>query len=183
MNSTNSILIEDLTISIKFFNAISFAQSIYDTNMEGELISCALHKDELISSRAMWVLAHCSDIDYSRIVPYHDLLIKNLKKCDLHNGVIRNTLRLFQTHEVPVKQQSFLLDKCFEYIKNPSQAIAVRSFAITIVFNIAKQYPELLQELFLILNHLNISEESPGIKSKVKNTIKAINQTLKRQSA
>ena len=80
---------------------------------------------------------------------------------------------------MPKKTESFILDKCFEYIKNPSEAIAVRAFAITVVFNIAKPYPELLNELVIVLNHLSETEDGPGIRSRVKNTIKAIHKLNK----
>jgi hypothetical protein len=63
---------------------------------------------------------------------------------------------------------------------NPSDAIAVRAFAITVAFNISKQYPELIQELEIILNHLNLTEESAAIKARVKSTLKEIKK-LKQQ--
>ncbi len=164
---------------IREFKAPALAQKIINSNQISELVSLAFEKDHLLSSRAMWVFGHCSDIDYNCTKPYHLKLINNLKQKNLHNGVIRNTLRLFQIHSVPKKTESFMLDKCFEYIKNPSEAIAVRVFAIRVVFNISKPYPELLNELLIVLNHLSETEEGPGIRSRVKNTIKAI-QKLKK---
>jgi hypothetical protein len=165
---------DELLPDIREFKAPALAQKIINANQISELVSLAFVKDHLLSSRAMWVLGHCSDIDYNCIKPYHLKLVNNLKQKELHNGVIRNTLRLFQKHPVPQKTESFILDKCFGYIKNPSEAIAVRAFAITVVFNIAKPYPELLNELLIVLIHLSETEEGPGIRSRVKNTIKAI---------
>ncbi len=165
---------DELLPDIREFKAPALAQKIIHNNQITELVSLAFEKDHLLSSRAMWVLGHCSDLDFQSIKPYHIKLVNNLKKKDLHNGVVRNTLRLFQKHPVPKKTESFILDKCFDYIKNPAEAIAVRAFAITIVFNIAKPYPELLNELLIVFNHLSETEDSPGIRSRVKNTIKAI---------
>jgi hypothetical protein len=48
-----------------------------------------------------------------------------------------------------------------------------------VVFNIAKPYPELLNELVIVLNHLSETEDGPGIRSRVKNTIKAIHKLNK----
>ena len=165
---------DELLPDIREFKAPALAQKIIHNNQISELVSLAFEKDHLLSSRAMWVLGHCSDIDYNGIKPYHIKLLNNLKKKNLHNGVVRNTLRLFQDYPVPKKTESFILDKCFDYIKNPAEAIAIRAFAITVVFNIAKPYPELLSELSIVLNHLSETEDSPGIRSRVKNTIKAI---------
>ena len=146
-----------------------------------ELLKCALDKDHLLSSRAMWVLGHCSDMDYDAIKKYHGKLIMNLATPGLHNGVIRNTLRLYQQHPVPEKYHSFLLDKCYDYIKDPSEAIAVRAFAMTVVFSISKPYPELLDELKMVLTHPESYEESPGIRSRVKSTLKAIDKLQKQK--
>ncbi len=170
---------DELLPDIREFKAPALAQKIINNNQIAELVSLAFEKDHLLSSRAMWVLGHCSDLDYDCTKPYHVKLVNNLKQNSLHNGVIRNTLRLFQKHPVPKKTESFILDKCFEYIKNPSEAIAVRAFAITVVFNITKPYPELLNELLIVLNHLSETEDGPGIRSRVKNTIKAIHKLNK----
>lgn len=180
MPKQKMILKEELVVNIKMFSAPKLANYIMKTDLIKELVDCALSKDELLSSRAMWVLGHYSDLDYEKTIPFHDALIKNLTNSNLHNGVIRNTLRFFQTHAVPNKHQSFLLDKCFDYIKNPSQAIAVRAFAITVVFNIAKPYPELLNELLIVLKHLSVNDEPPAIRARVKNTIKLIDKLLKK---
>lgn len=167
---------DELMADMRVFKAPDLAKIIIDNYQESELLTLALDKDVLLSSRAMWVLGHCSDIDYIRIKPFHIKLINNLKNKNLHNGVIRNTLRLFQKYSVPKKLESFLLDKCFEYVKNPSQAIAIRVFAMTVIFNISKSYPELLNELLIVLNHLRLTENGPGIISRVNNTIKEINK-------
>lgn len=169
-----SPLAAELTNDIRGFKAPDLAVYALKQDLLGELVSCALNEDHLLSSRAMWVLGHCSDLDYNSLKKYHDRLIKNLERPGLHNGVIRNTLRLYQEHPAPEKHHSFLLDTCYGYIKDAAEAIAVRAFSITVVFHISKPYPELLDELALVLRHLSIQEEPPAIRSRVKNTLKAI---------
>lgn len=168
----------ELINDIRSFKAPELAKYVLTHELISDLINYSLDRDYLLSSRAMWVLGHVSDVDNSLIPPYYSKLILNLKNKDLHNGVIRNTLRLFQKYKVPKKHETFMLDKCYEYITNPKEAIAVRAFAITVVFNISKPFPELLNELKLILNEVNKQEEAPGIKSRVKNTLKNIDKVL-----
>lgn len=156
------------------FNAQELAKTILFNKLEKELLGYALSNNQLVSNRAIWVLTHCADMEPERIKPFHEILINHLKNKKLHSGVVRSIVRIFQTQPVPEKLQSFMLDKCFEYIKNPSEAIAVRAFAMTVVFNISKAYPELLNELAIVLNHLNIGEESAGIKNRAKHTLNAI---------
>lgn len=156
------------------FKAPELAKTILTNHLEKELLILALDKDQLISNRAMWVLNHCNDLEFERIKPFYVKLINHLKSKNLHSGVIRSILRMFQSYPVPKKLESFMLDKCFEYIKNTSEAIAVRAFAMTVALNISKPYPELLNELSIVLNHLNIAEESAAINARTKNTLKEI---------
>lgn len=158
------------------FKAPVLAKHILDSTTEKELLTLCLDKDHVLSSRAMWVLGHCADIDPDRIKPFHAKLIDNLKNKGLHKGVIRTTLRLFQDQAVPVKHEAFMLDLCFNFIKDSSEAIAVRVFSISVAFNIAKAYPELLHELSMIITHLSVTEESPAIKNRMKNTLKAMHK-------
>ena len=169
-----SWLAAELTDDIRGFKAPELAQRVLRHELVEELVRCALEEDHLLSSRAMWVLGHCSDSNYEAIRKYHGKLIENLAKPGLHNGVIRNTLRLYQEHPVPEKYHTFLLDKCYSYISDPAEAIAVRAFAMTVVFRISQPYPELLGELKMVLMHLSQQEEPPGIRSRVKNILKAI---------
>lgn len=178
MSLTLSDIRAELAADIREFKAPALAKDILKHDKESDLISLALEKDKLVSSRAMWVLGHCDDMEHERIVPFHDQLIRNLKHKDLHNGVIRNTLRLFQKYPVPQKQESFMLDLCYSYLKNPSEAIAVRAFSITVAYNISKPYPELLQELLMVLNEMSIHEDGAAMRSRIKNTTKAIRKLL-----
>jgi hypothetical protein len=100
----------ELLPDIREFKAPALAQKIINNNQIAELVSLAFEKDHLLSSRAMWVLGHCSDLDYDCTKPYHIKLVNNLKQNSLHNGVIRNTLRLFQKHPVPKKTESCFFD-------------------------------------------------------------------------
>lgn len=165
---------DELLAEIRVFKAPELAKQILKLKQVAELATLALEKDPLLSSRAIWVLSHCNLIDSKSIKPYYSSLILNLQNKQLHDGVIRGTLRLFQTNEVPEEHQSFLIDKCYEYVKNPAETIAIRSFAITVIYKISKPYPELLNELKLLLLHLKTNDTAPGMVSKIKNTLKAI---------
>lgn len=169
INSNHILVFEN-----RNFKAPELAKTILADYLEKELLISALDKDPLKSNKAMWILSHCAELNFSRIKPFQVKLINHLKSKNLYSGVIRSILHIFQKQPVPKKQQSFMLDKCFEYIKNPSEAIAVRAFAIKVVFNISKSYPDLLNELALVLNQLNITEESAAIKARTKNTLKDI---------
>jgi len=80
------------------FKVHELAQQVLDLKLENELLEYSLSKDQLVSNRAIWVLTHCSDIDFKRIKPFHLKLVSHLKNENLHSGVIRSILRFFKTN-------------------------------------------------------------------------------------
>ena len=170
-NNLRYFFIEDFTD----FKMEEVAQYILDKHKENELLKLALMPDKKLSSRAIWALSHCADLSYERVIPFHTTLINNLKQDDLHDGVKRGILRLFQEYPIPKKHETFMLDLCFSYLNNPSEPIAIRMFSMVIVFNISKAYPELLNELELTLHQVLQTETSPGILSRTKKIVYEIN--------
>lgn len=163
------------------FKAPVLAKTKLDNNQEKELVSFVLDKNQLVSNRAMWVVNHCADLEPGRIKPFHVKLIHHLKQNNIHSGVVRGILRLFQEHPVPKKQESFMLNQCFAYTQNPSEAIAVRVFAMSVIYNISKPYPDLLNELSAVLTQLINYDESAGIKSRAKSILKEITKLKTRK--
>ncbi|MES2512964.1 MAG: hypothetical protein V4580_02425 [Bacteroidota bacterium] len=162
------------TLSGRDYKAPALANYILEHHLENELVDYALAQSNEIEWRGIWIVDHCSEIDEKRIKPFHERLIKNLKKEKLHGSVIRCTLRIFQTQVIPKRQESFLLDKCYTYLKNPYWPIAIRSSSITVIFNISKRYPELIEELKVCLLHLMPSEADAAITSRIRSTLKEI---------
>ncbi|MGL5889542.1 MAG: hypothetical protein ACRC3B_06640, partial [Bacteroidia bacterium] len=69
-----------------------------------------------------------------------------------HNAIDRNIVRTFQFIDVPEKYQGKLADKCFAFLQKADTPIAVRAFAMTVLFNLVKQHPDLSHELELMLH-------------------------------
>lgn len=182
MSLTLSDIRDELAADARTFKAPVLAKEILKHGMEKGLAALALDKDQRVSSRALWVLGYCDGMEPERIKPFHARLVPNLKNKNLHPGVIRGTLSFFQEHPVPKKQESFMLDLCYAYLKNPSEAIAVRAFSITVIYNISKAYPELLQELLMVLNELSVHEDGAAMRARIKNTVKAIHKQLSGKS-
>jgi hypothetical protein len=163
-----------LDFSNRDFHAPSLAKKILEQGKEKELVTIALGSDQIVGNRAMWVLAHCAEIEPKRIRSFHITLVNHLKNEGIHSGIIRSILHIFQHQDIPKQVETFLLEKCFEYVQNSTQAIAVRVFAMTVIFNISKPYPELLNELYVLLSKIIETEESAGIKSRARAVLKEI---------
>ena len=82
-----------------------------------------------------------------------------------HDAVHRNILRILEDIPIPEDIEGALYDNCFQLLNNPDRAIAIRVFAMTVAFRIAKKYPDLLDELRLSIQ-LHYPYGSAGFKSR-----------------
>ncbi len=175
---------EDLANRSSEFNARKLADLVIrDHKLREELLACLLDDPGVTGSRAAWVLSHCHDKDPGVIGPYETRLIGLLAKPDLHNGITRNILRIYQTQPVPEKHSAFMLDTCYGYLRNAAQPTAVRAFSITVIFNISEKHPELLDELKLTLLDIASHDDTPAMKTRTANTLKAMARLKKKQAS
>ena len=116
-----------------------------------ELMDFFLTREYRISQRAAWSLSHAAQHKPALVAPYLETLVNQLHRKDVHNAVIRNSLRILQYMEVPVTQHGDLMNACFDFIQSPVAPAAFKAFSLTILEKLCKHYPEIKQELQLII--------------------------------
>ena len=145
------------------------------TNDDGDVIVKALYcllsdSDRRVANNAAWVLS-CSDGKVMRfLLRYQNQLIDLLigTKDKSFSRMLFSILRR-QTFEKSNLRTDFL-DFCLNEIVNSNQAIAIRAHAIYVSYSLCKAYPELLNELFMMLQMLESESLSPGLRH-ARNTI------------
>ncbi len=100
------------------------------------------------------------------ILPYTGMLIRNLRKYT-HPGTRRNLLKIFSRMEIPEKYHGILLDICFEWMAKEDRTVAEKVYAMQIVANHLKFYPELINEFIEIIND-QIPKNSPGFEARAR---------------
>jgi hypothetical protein len=134
-----------------------------------QLVNLFLRGDAVTSQRAGWPLSDIS-IRHPKLVQKHlKKLLINTQKTGLHNAVLRNTVRLLQFVEIPKQLHGLATDTCFRLFNDQSQPVAVRCFAMTVLSNLCKTYPELAQELTLSIQD-QLPFATAGFKSRAKKT-------------
>ena len=139
------------------------------TNDDGDVIMKALYcllsdADQRVANNAAWVLS-CSDGKVMRfLLRYQNQLIDLLigTKDKSFARILFSILRR-QTFEKSNLRTDFL-DFCLNEIVNSNQAIAIRAHAIYVSYSLCKAYPELLNELFMMLQMLESESLSPGLR-------------------
>ena len=138
------------------------------TNDDGDVIVKALYcllsdTDRRVANNAAWVLS-CSDSKVIKfLIRYQNQLINLLigTKDKSFSRMLFSILRR-QTFEKSNLRTDFL-DFCLNEIVNSNQAIAIRAHAIYVSYSLCKAYPELLNELFMMLQMLESESLSAGL--------------------
>jgi len=105
--------------------------------------------------RAAAIVNKVHDKKPSKLIPYIDMMIDRLSD-DVHDAVLRNIFRIFQSHNFSEAQESKVMNQAFNHFQNRESAIAIRVFAMTTLVKLAEKYPELLNEIKSI-----VREEQP----------------------
>ena len=116
-----------------------------------ELFDLFLHEEYRVVQRAGWPISNCIEQHPALIKKHFARLLKNLGKEGIHDAVKRNTIRLLQFVDIPEKFHGQVMNICFNYINSPSENAAVKAFALTVLDNLSKQYPEIKPELKTII--------------------------------
>jgi len=119
---------------------------------------------------AAWPVSHIG-YNHPEIAFEHcATLIEVLHKKD-HPAIHRCALRVLQKIDIPEDLQGKAFDICFELLCDMKRPIALRVFSMTVLDNIAKGTPELLEELKTVIRDL-YEHGSKGFKSRARKILK-----------
>ncbi len=130
-------------------------------------------KDKLAQTTSE-IIRYISDMNPTIVIPFIDRLVEKLNT-DCHDAVKRCIFRMFQRTTFTEDQAGFVVDTAFKHLQDRSNAIAIRVFAMTTLYNLAQTYPELYPELDACITE-NLSEESTGFQNRA---VKILNRTWK----
>lgn len=103
-----------------------------------------------LSQRAAWAVNYCAEERPELMRPYFGKLVAQLERDDVHVAVRRNVVRMLQFIDIPKRYRGRVFDACYNLVDDPHQPVAVRVFALTAAARIARDSPELLDELRLV---------------------------------
>lgn len=126
-----------------------------------------------ITQRAAWPLSYCAERAPELIIPHLKTILNYLKKPGIHDAVKRNTVRLLQFIEIPKRHQGQVADICFGYLQDPKEPVAIRAFSMTVLASIARQNPDLRQELAILIED-QLPFGSPAFVSRGRKVLKEI---------
>ena len=125
-----------------------------------------------ISQRASWPVGNIG-IKYPELFsPYIPSMVQNLEN-PVHDAVLRNSLRILGAIDVPEDLKGEVYEKCFNFLAEPKNPIAIRVFSMSVLTNIADQFPELKDELIDLIESY-YEHGSAGYKSRARKCLKQL---------
>jgi hypothetical protein len=171
MNIRNALLEGKIQNRNKALSIAEFACS--SPKRFKELMQCFLANEYRLAQRAAWSVSWAARKKPELIRPYIGDLVAKLNHTDVHNAVIRNSVRVLEEIEIPESLHANVMNACFSFIENPSVPVAIKAFSLTTLFNLSKYYPEITGELKLIIEN-NWNNESAAFKSRGKKILSAL---------
>lgn len=147
-----------------------------DTKRFAHLMELFFSDDNRLAQRAAWVMSHSVEKQPQLVNPYIEKLVKHLYKSH-EDAIKRNSLRILQYIDIPEPLWGETLEKCFEYLESNNEAIAIRAFSMTVVYNISQHIPEIKPELKGLIEEI-IVFGSAGLKSRGNKILKKLAKEL-----
>jgi len=136
-------------------------------------------EDWLINQRTSWFLYHLLQEKEELIHPYLAKIIEGLDSPP-HVSYTRSATRIFQNIEIPEEYQGKLYDFASALIQDIKEPTANKVFAMTMMYHIALPFPELQEELKMIIE-TQYPFEMPGYKSRTRKIIAQLNADKKKK--
>lgn len=130
-----------------------------------ELVSLLKSNDEFLQYRASWCLATCCDLKVPNLNLHCEVFISVLSP-NFSSSVKRNILKVLQFTHIPEVHHGSLINRCFGFIDDINQPIAVKAFSFGILEKMCGFYPDLKSELLLVCDNYK-NNKSAGIRSRV----------------
>ncbi|MGV3603443.1 MAG: hypothetical protein ACO1N1_19650 [Dyadobacter fermentans] len=138
-----------------------------------QLMHCFESDEYRLAQRAAYALSIATEERPELIRPYIGVLVSQLKRTGIHDAVVRNSARILQETDIPDEFHGELMNAAFEIIANRQIAIAIRTFCLTILFNLSKIYPEIRKELRVFLEE-SVEYEQAAFQSRARKILKRI---------
>lgn len=146
-----------------------------------EALDLAISDDQPFAWRSAFLLGSCMKDNDIRVKKYLRSIITCLPlKSDGHQ---RDLLRVLYRMKLTDKNEGLVFDACIRLWEQIGKAPSVRVMAFKFIIKIAKQHPELLNEISVLMQDHYLESLSPGIKCSVRKMIDEISEQNKILSA
>lgn len=129
-------------------------------------LAMMLRAEQPIPQRISWSLFIAAQNDPASFGPHSQTIVDALENL-AHPGEFRNMTNLLAIAPLPENKLGYLFDLCIQWIMNPGIHAATRANCMDIAFRIARNEPDLRNELALAIQEA-AREGGPAIRARAK---------------
>lgn len=163
-------------ISLKEADCIA-SSAIENPAIFNKLLEYSFSDDKNLAFHASWTLTKVCDKSPEIIYPFLPSVVETLNKID-NESAQRSLLRIISLSpmdKLGTRHHGILAEHCFRALKSELSAIAVKAYAMEIIFNLVLIYPEFHNELSAIISLME-GEGSAGIAARGRMILKKLAQ-------
>jgi len=151
------------------------ASAIDNPEIFKKLMEYSFSDDKKLAFRASWTVSKVCDKAPDLIIPHLLMLVESLPKIN-NESVQRSFLRILSLtdmHRFGTKHHGMLAEYCFSALRSGFTAIAIKAYAMEVLYRLALIYPELANELSATINMIQ-GEGSAGIVARGRQILKKL---------
>jgi len=151
------------------------ASAIDNPEIFKKLMEYSFSDDKKLAFRASWTVSKVCDKAPDLIIPHLLMLVESLPKIN-NESVQRSFLRILSLtdmHRFGTKHHGMLAEYCFSALRSGFTAIAIKAYAMGVLYRLALIYPELANELSATINMIQ-GEGSAGIVARGRQILKKL---------
>jgi len=141
-----------------------------DPRRFAELFRTFERGDFRLQQCAAWPISVVAETRPELVEPYLPKLIEYLPRNDVHDAVKRSILRLLEFVRIPDRVKGKLFSYSIDLLDDPSQAVAIRCFALSAAAKAAGNEPALINEIKLVVNK-HRGHATAGFKARVRRVL------------
>jgi len=143
-----------------------------------ELYTLMLSEKEPMAWRIAWVLDYCDENSPGLAQKHIKELVASLGSF-VSQGMLRSCLRMISRYKLDEDDQGIVADLCFDWLHKENVPVAIKVYSMQILADLAMEYPELKQELILLIeDHMDLN--SAGFKSRGARILKKLRGSVPR---
>jgi hypothetical protein len=142
-----------------------------------QLVTLFLEDEYRVVQRAAWIISLVAAKHPELLPPHLPAMVARMEEEGLPVAVKRNVLRILQHLTIPESLHGPVMNCCFAFLEAPEETIAVKAFSMTVLSNLAKEYPEIKNEIRLLIEDQLENNPTPGIRSRAVKVLKAIGKS------
>ena len=135
-----------------------------------ELYRTFVRGDFRVQQCAAWPISVIAEKRPKLVEPYLPKLIEYLPRNDVHDAVKRSVLRLLEFGKIPERLKGKVFSYSLDLLDDPSQAVAIRCFALSAAAKAASGEPALMNEIKLVVNKYR-GHVTAGFKARVRRVL------------